>query len=349
MNDVEASKQAFASWNVECPHMFTIPSVPQAADGVVLEEAEAAAVAAALVEAKAQRDRVDMIHAEIIRCVKADIKVFRLTTGHVLYTIGEEPQAQALLDAAFAGPPDLEPDAYLTDSHFEQGAAGQQRKAETASNAASPAKEGRSAPLGIEALLATADESDTGAGAGVGKGKGKGTKNKAGSKVAKPPSGKPKEGQGGKAAAAPVPEPRVGAGVGAQLGSPGKKKKKKKKKKMDGDDVDDEEQQQQSRCATGNRKYFVAVRAGGLGGDLGWGDVGSSVSASLLKTVSALDPLLVKIGLAMERDLEEREAAVMEAARRADMAHKEALREQQRQRDAEEEAAAVNAAATATK
>ena len=163
--------------------------------------------------------------------------------------------------------------------------------------------------------------------------------------MAKPPPGKPKKGQGGKAAAAPVPEPRAGAGERAQLDSPGKKKKKKKMM-MSGDDADVKEQQQ-PQCATGNRKYFLSVRAGGLGGDLGWGDVGSNVSASLLKTVSALDPLLVKIGLAMEKDLEEKNAAAMEDARRADMAHREALREQQRQRDTEEEAA-VNAAATAT-
>jgi len=320
MNDIEASKPAFAPWSVECAHMFTIPTVPEAVEGVVLGEEEAAAMAAALLGAKAKRDSVDMIHAEIIRCVKAEIKVFRLTTGHVLYTIGEEPQAQALLDAAFAVPPDLDADDFLTDKHFEEGSVGKRRKAEAeadeaaaALKAASPTKGGRPAPLGIDALLATAaaDEGGggTGTGTGTGAGVGKDKSKKKSGKVAKPPSGKPKKGQGGKAAAAPVPQP--GGGVGGERPRSSGKKKKKKKKKDDGYDEDEE-----PRCATGNRKYFVSVRAGGLGGDLGWGDVGSSVSASLLKTVSALDPLLVKIGLAMERDIEERgeTAAAVNAA-----------------------------------
>merc|ERR1711871_565694 len=54
-----------------------------------------------------------------------------------------------------------------------------------------------------------------------------------------------------------------------------------------------------------NRKYYIAVKASGTGGDSGWGNIGDGIQGALSKFVASLDPLLVKINLAYEAQLEE--------------------------------------------
>ena len=218
-----------------------------------------------------QEDLVDMVHAEVIRCLKDNTRNFRVTSGHVLFSIADEEQSEKLIKKLFNGPNEGKffKDEDFMDFPEEEIKLTKEEKEEK------------------EQLERRSERRTAAQSMFLGSGKSSGKS----SSFPQPPSSPVASGRGGRPRNAPLPP--IGGPPSPSARRSGVLSSRSSEVSAINPDLGK------------NRKYYLAVKASGTGGDTGWGNIGDGIQTAITKFVAGLDPLLVKINLAYEALMEE--------------------------------------------